>query len=247
MIYADIQWREQYVSHALNRKFTGVIPTGIYQGFECSADGNRIKVGTGSENTAVAETHGYSITLRMTEPEYVMPSEGAPYIVLEARYQPGVATTAKLAAVAKPEPHHIVLCHVTDNGTGWTVDTSERSLARIIRMDIALAQMAEAQIEQMERHLALRDKAEADANQARKDAQATARSLASDLHARITGVERHQEGVNDAQQEVNAEQAEQNAASTLALVKTATASIATMTRQVSMLDRLLAVEKAAGT
>ena len=240
MIYADIQWREQYVSHALNRKFTGVIPTGVYQGFVCEPDGYRVKVGVqGEDNTAVAETHGYSVTIRMTEPEFVEPTGAKPYVVLEARYQPGVATTAKLAAVAAPEAHHIVLCRVTDSGSGWEADESERSLARIIRMDTSLAQMAEAQIEQMERHLALRDKAEADANQARNDAQKTARDLASDLHTRVTGFENRQKTVND-------NQAQANATATISLAQTATASIATMTRQVNMLDRLMAVEKAAG-
>lgn len=239
MLHADVQWREQYVSHALNRKFTGIIPTGIYQGFECFTDGYRVTIGeVGVENTAVIESHGYSITVRMTEPEVIELTEKAPYAVIEARYQPNVATRVKLAAVAEPEPHHVVLCHVTDNGSSWDIDAQPRTLARTVRMDTTIAQMAAAQIDQMHRYLLLRDENANLSAEAEEKASELARTLASEIHGLYSA--RY-----NAQQQLNAEQAEANELHTIALAQSAAASIDTMTRQVGLLDRLLAVEKAA--
>lgn len=239
MLQADIQWREQYVSHALNRKFAGVIPTGIYQGFTCQANDYGLTVGDADgENTAVVEVNGYSITIRMTEPESVAPSTSAPYVVIDAYYGMGVATRASLKAVAEPAAGQLVLCKVVDTGSGWEIDESERALSRATRLDTALAEMAEAQIEAMQRHLELREKAEQDAKAAGEGAKTTARELASALHTKVD--KRYAE-----QQAFNEQQASSNDAGTISLAQTAAAGIDTMTRQVSMLDRLLTVEKAA--
>lgn len=220
MIHADIQWRERYVSHALNRKFAGVIPTGIYQGFDCRISGNAVMVGGGEESIAVVETEGYSITLRMTEEERVPFNAGNPYVVIDARYAVGVATRADLKAVSAPAPEQIVLCKVVDNGSGWEVDNSERGLARPVRVDTTLAQLAEGHVTQFYRYLSLHERVE--------KGEAQAQEGLAKLTGRIEEVSRDRE-----------------AATTMSLAKAATASVETMTRQVSMLDRLLAVEKAA--
>ncbi|MDX5979550.1 hypothetical protein [Vreelandella alkaliphila] len=237
MLQADIQWREQYVSHALNRKFTGIIPTGIYEGFVCKASGYRLTVGeAGASNTAVVESNGYSITVRLTEPEVVEPTAAKPYVVIDARYQMGMTTIARLIAVAEPASHHLVLCKVTDTGSRWQVDTVERHLAKTVRLDGAIAEMAAAQIDQMHRFLQHRDEAKNDADSAQEGAEKTARALAASLSARITQNEERRKR----------EQALADQKAVVAMAITGTAAINTMTRQITMLDRLMAVEKAAG-
>lgn len=233
MLQADIQWREQYVSHALNRKFAGIIPTGIYEGFACRANGYNVIVGEeGAQNTAVVESNGYSITVRLTEPENIAPSAEKPYVVIDARYQMGMVTIARLQVAAAPESHHLVLCKVVDTGSEWLVETAERDLAKTVRLDGAIAEMAAAQIDQMHRYLLLRDESQRNAKAAQHEAEEKARLIDTTLSARI------------AQADLRHKQAQQSAITAMAI--TGTAAINTMTRQISMMDRLLAVEKASG-
>ncbi|MGP9633782.1 hypothetical protein ACT3R7_12015 [Halomonas sp. AOP43-A1-21] len=239
MLQADIQWREQYVSHALNRKFTGIIPTGVYEGFDCSANGYSVTVGEqGANNTAVVESNGYSITVRLTAPESIEPTAAKPYVVIDARYQMGMTTIARLVAVAKPEAHHLVLCKVADTGSAWQVETQERHLPKTVRVDETLAQMATAQIDQMHRFLLHRDESKQDADDAREQAEQTARSLADSLANQIS-----ENRLRAKQEKADAKEAEE--ASIMAMASITTAAITTMERQVSMLDRLMTVEKAA--
>lgn len=160
-LHVDISWREQYVSHALNRKFTGVIPTGVYRGFNPTvSSAGLVTVGDdGEEGIAVAEVNGYSVTIRQEpgEPESVQASPAMPYIVLVPYYAIGVATRVSLAAVATPEPHHIVLTRADqENASDWLLNDSERQVATWHGSNTAaLAQMAAAQVETMEQQMAL--------------------------------------------------------------------------------------------
>jgi len=161
-IQADISWREQYVSHALNRKFTGIIPIGVYQGFACTVDAaGAVTVGNdGVAGVAVAEVNGYSVTVRMDAPETVQTAPAAPYVVLVPYYAIGVATRVDLQAVATPESHHLILTKAVQGSDGaWQLDDSERQVATWRTADSeTLAQMASAQVETMERQLALQER-----------------------------------------------------------------------------------------
>jgi hypothetical protein len=160
-LHIDISWREQYVSHALNRKFTGIIPTGVYRGFNPTVNAaGLVTVGEdGEEGIAVAETNGYSVTIRQEpgEPEAVQASSETPYIVLVPYYAIGVATRVSLSAVASPAPHHIILARAEKpGGAAWTLNDSERQVATWHGSNTtALAQMAAAQVETMEQQIAL--------------------------------------------------------------------------------------------
>lgn len=160
-IQADVSWREQYVSHALNRKFTGIIPPGVYAGFDCSvtSDGN-VTVGAASDqHVAVVEVNGYSITVRMDAAEVVATSLAEPYIVIDANYAVGVATRVELQAVAVPAPHQIVLGRAAQSSdASWWVDESERQNASMGIDAETLAKLASAQIETMEQQLALHER-----------------------------------------------------------------------------------------
>lgn len=167
-LVADVSWREQYVSHALNRKFTGVIPTGVYQGFACTvASDGTVTVGQGeTPNTAVAEVGGYSVTIRMDEPATVATTAATPYVVLSPYYAIGAPTRVDIKAVSTPESHHIVLCRVTpaaDTPSGEPeIDDAERDAPLWHQgsgIDAeTLAQMAAAQVETMEQQMALHER-----------------------------------------------------------------------------------------
>lgn len=164
-IYADVSWKEQYVSHALNRKFAGIMPVGVYAGFACAVDAaGQVTVGVaGTENTAIAEVGGYSVTIRMTEPMTVAATAADPVIVLAPYYVVGAPTHVAIKAVSAPEPHHLVLCRVTpaaetDSGKP---EIDANSLAQSPAWthggsidEETLARMASAQVETMERQVA---------------------------------------------------------------------------------------------
>ena len=117
---ADVQWREQYASHALNRKLAGVIESGIYWGFEVRpAGGLRVQVGLGDDpdypvSVAVVERDGYSLTVRLDTQETLdVPADGAAYdVVLEGSYVLGQQTDARLKLVPAAAAHHVRLARV---------------------------------------------------------------------------------------------------------------------------------------
>ena len=117
---ADVQWREQYASHALNRKLAGVIEPGIYWGFDVRpAGGLQIEVGLGDDpdypvSVAVVERDGYSLTVRLDTQEALdIPQAGQAYdVVLEASYVLGQQTDARLKVVPSAAAHHVRLARV---------------------------------------------------------------------------------------------------------------------------------------
>lgn len=215
-LVADISWRERYVSHALNRKFAGVIPTGIYQGFDCTADASgNVTVGiAGAYNTAVAEVGGYSVTIRMDEPEVVKASGSEPYVVLSHYYAVGAPTRVSVKAVSAPESGQIVLCHF-DSASTDNVDYGPRDVARLVQMDTTLVQMAEAQVTQMHRYLTLKFETEAEL-----------------------------EAVREAAREQAEEVARKDRNNEAATAQLAAASVDAMTREIGVLDRVRALEGA---
>ncbi len=129
---ADVQWREQYASHALNRKMAGVVEAGVYWGYEVVPIGGlQLEVGLGEnpdypESVAVVERDGYSLTCRMDTQELIeLPEAGMTYdIVLEASYVLGQQTDARLKAVTSAASHHVRLAHVDvpTDATALTAD-----------------------------------------------------------------------------------------------------------------------------
>lgn len=167
-VTVDIQWREQYTSHALNRKFAGVIPAGIYRGFDAVAftDGTVI-VGRNDQEAGVAvmEVNGYSVTVRLEGRETVRVTSDRPYVVIDANYAIGVQTIGRIIAVAEPEPHQLVVCkgaRANPDGTGsWSITTEERQKATWYDSnldEVVIAQMAAAQVETMAKQLEIHER-----------------------------------------------------------------------------------------
>lgn len=115
-LIADIKWREQYASSALNRKLAGVVDPGIYWGFVLAPGGGmNVRVYGGEEpdypvSVAVAERDGYSVTVRLDTDEVVaIAGPGQWHLVLEVSYIVGQETSVALKAVPTPAAHHVVL------------------------------------------------------------------------------------------------------------------------------------------
>jgi hypothetical protein len=118
-LIADIKWREQYASSALNRKLAGVVDPGIYWGFTLEPGGGlNVRVCEGADpdyplSVAVAERDGYSVTVRLDTDETIpIAGPGTWHLVLEVSYIVGQDTSAMLKAVPSPAAHHVVLGRV---------------------------------------------------------------------------------------------------------------------------------------
>ena len=118
MLTPDIRWKEPYVSAGLNRKLAGVLPAGVYWGYEVApAGGLLVRVWPGDDpdypdSVAVADRDGYSVTVRQSGEDTVNMAGregGTAYVVLEMAYAPNQETVAALLAVVEPAEHHVVL------------------------------------------------------------------------------------------------------------------------------------------
>ncbi|MCV6588686.1 MAG: hypothetical protein OIF57_06615 [Marinobacterium sp.] len=99
---ADISWKEQYGSAALNRKFYGVIPTGVYRGYSIQDAGNSAIIVNCEDSIAVVETNGMSLTIHGDGDEILTAPEGRWSLVIHAEYHIGQATTARLDLINVP-------------------------------------------------------------------------------------------------------------------------------------------------
>lgn len=124
-----VRWTEQYVSAALNSKFAGVIPAGIYKGFELAPQGKMavlVKHSDGyGKSVAVVEREGYSVTAIMDDPCTVaIPAKGTWYICIEAYYNPKQAGYTRLVAREKTEDYHVILGTVTVDSDTAIIEAS---------------------------------------------------------------------------------------------------------------------------
>jgi hypothetical protein len=146
---AKIRFMEPYVSNGLNRRTVGVIPTGVYRGYDVSAVGTTVTISADlatMDSVAVCETldealvaNQFQLTVRH-EGDIVLDFSGlapADYpnaIVLETIYDitgtsplTGVTTVAiKVIELADVKPEHVVLAHTTLVGPNVIVDDSFR-------------------------------------------------------------------------------------------------------------------------
>lgn len=128
----QIEWREPYVSSALNHKLCGILPHGIYRGFLAEPGGlMRINVVAESEyplSVGVVDRDGYNITVTGDGTEYYTVAGGTSgvwFLCLDCRYVQGGGGFNNFEFVQEDdiEPYYLVICRVTIPG-GTTVITS---------------------------------------------------------------------------------------------------------------------------
>jgi hypothetical protein len=122
------QWKEAYASHAINRKWSQVFPSGVRQGFWLSVTGtDEVTVGTSNPdgstdptNVALIERDGYHLTVREETPTTLsVPGADALYhVVVEADYAIGQTTTSQVKIVqdGNEAGHHVIVGSVVRGG-----------------------------------------------------------------------------------------------------------------------------------
>lgn len=129
-VRVDTCYGESYTSASLNKKLAGVLPTGVYWGFEVvPATGMQVKVYPGPnpdypKNVAVAERNGYSLT-GTSEGELLVPLPAGfrGLLVLEMDYDHQVTRSA-VRLVETAAEHHIILAglNVPEGATEISAD-----------------------------------------------------------------------------------------------------------------------------
>lgn len=114
----SVRWGENYVSRALNIKSAGIIPAGIYHGFNVRPGGDMAVLIEHDEDyprsVAVIERDGYSLTVIMDDPGTIrIPAPGEWFICIEALYNPTKQGYQRIVAREKVEAHHVVLAAVS--------------------------------------------------------------------------------------------------------------------------------------
>lgn len=112
----DTAWRENYSGASMNRKLTGVVPTGIYSGFQVIIDAQHpltVLVGdTVNESIAVVETQGYSLTTRMPagmQKAIKITPGSTQHIIIQVDYQHDQVSTVELVVTTTLTPNSVVL------------------------------------------------------------------------------------------------------------------------------------------
>lgn len=131
--HIKVRWEEPYVSAALNAKFFGIVPAGVYSGFKISAEGRSVRVSGGQFGPVVWDNLGYSVAVHYSSSGYattvVVPAAsgnekvlsceletGRKWVVLTISYVVGGTTEGSYklvdAAFLAENPDAIVLGHV---------------------------------------------------------------------------------------------------------------------------------------
>ena len=136
----DVSWREQYVSHALNRKLWGILPVGVYRGYAVSDAGNANVSVVLEGGKAVAENNGYSISVHGSgSPQVLAIPQGAYKIVIDVSYVVGGATTAHLRVVQEPEEGNAIVADVTNTNGALKISQRPRiNLAALAEDNLSL-------------------------------------------------------------------------------------------------------------
>ena len=113
----DIAWYERYTSASLNQKFAGVIPVGVYKGFDVKpGSGLNVIVGSDTDdNMAVVERNNYSLTARMPQDKArTVPVQAGRtnYVVIEAFYAEHSPTTVEIKTVTTLQSYHVLLATI---------------------------------------------------------------------------------------------------------------------------------------
>jgi hypothetical protein len=151
-LLADMQYLEPFGTDALNRKFHGIVPPGIYRGYQYSLPGAmKIAIGANKNGVAVVEVGNWSINVHQVAPvELTVPKGFAGYLVLDATYGIGIVTKQvnsnskldaaiiKLVPTAELLPRHVILYTLSVPLTATAMLDTYISPAE--RMEVSLAQ-----------------------------------------------------------------------------------------------------------
>ncbi|WP_270820506.1 tail fiber protein [Aeromonas sp. Y311-2] len=152
-LLADLQYHEPFASEALNRKFYGIIPPGIYRGFQYVLPGGMtLRIGRPSEaGSAIIHVGDRCITVQQYKPVDLVVAAGfVGRVVLEGFYQLGVKTkqvdsastidavSIKLVTEAQYKPDHVTLYNLNVPANATAMQASYIIDAKRDDVDIAV-------------------------------------------------------------------------------------------------------------
>lgn len=150
-LLADMQYLEPFGTDALNRKFHGIVPPGIYRGYQYTLPGGmKFAIGANKNGVAVVEIGNWSINVhQVAKVELTIPKPFVGYVVLDATYGIGVVTkqvdansqidaaVIKLVPTAELLPRHVIL-YTLDVPSAATAMLDEY-VSTADRMNVSLA------------------------------------------------------------------------------------------------------------
>lgn len=113
----SVRWGENYVSRALNEKFSGILPAGVYRGFRLKPSPLPMTVivehdDNWPQSVAIVERDGYSISVIMYDAGDVsIPAKGEWFVCIEAFYSPNQQGYQRIVVkeIGDVESYHAVL------------------------------------------------------------------------------------------------------------------------------------------
>lgn len=143
MLKQEIQWREPYVSYSLNRKYSGVIPQGIYHGFVVTPGGGMsINIGGDIEShpisIAVFDYNGYNFSVSSSDTtSFTIPdgTSGIVYVAMQSEYINGGGGSTSIITLSTSDVlgNQLILCSInipesTTEITDSMIDNSIKQL-----------------------------------------------------------------------------------------------------------------------
>lgn len=138
----QIQWREPYVSTALNSKTSGIIPAGVYKGYVLALTGGAgVSISPQSDypiSSAVVDRAGYNFTVTSESVESIIIDNTAVsyYICIDALYQFGGGGYSNIVAVEESGliDGMVILGRAYWSGENLFLDLTERNDQSIKRL-----------------------------------------------------------------------------------------------------------------
>lgn len=165
-LIADIQFNEPLSSAAINRKFYGLFPEGVYRGFNAvPAGGLTVSVGDDPVNVAVVNVDGFMINVHSLRPiKLEIPVGREVYGIIEANYAIGRKTTQvdinasiKAADLRIINPNELRKNHVIVFTANLPVGTKEVTKEHILtdkrQQSSALDETANRVIQMLDEHV----------------------------------------------------------------------------------------------
>jgi hypothetical protein len=149
-LITDTQYLEEMGSVSFNRKFSGIVPPGIYKGFDFSVAGpTTLRICPGLPNVAMVERDNQAIRVAGQAPtDVTIPRSQEVAVVLEAISQHGLLTkqidknaatdaaAIKVIPVADVLSHHVIICTVNLPASGsltlMHISTATRQLGGLL-------------------------------------------------------------------------------------------------------------------
>ena len=137
----SVRFGEHYVSRALNEKFSGIFPQGVYRGFVLKPSVLPMQITVAndkdwSNSVAIVERDGYSMTIMMRDAgDISIPAVGVWFVCIEAYYSIKQAGYQRIVVKSEADlqSYHIILGQISVSTMGETLLPIDMSMISDVR------------------------------------------------------------------------------------------------------------------